>query len=59
MKRIAKVLWNDPVVCLGVVTGSCAALAAVGLIPGWAPVVELGVATPLTRRVTKPARPRR
>lgn len=59
MKAIGKALWNNPVVCLGVITGGCAALAMAGLVPGWVPVVEVGLATPLTRRFTKPARRRR
>lgn len=59
MKAVAKVIWNNPVVCLGVVVGGCAAVAGAGLIPGWVPVVATAVATPLTRQFTKPARRRR
>jgi len=59
MKAIGKALWNNPVVCLGVVTAGCAASSAAGLIPGWVPIVEVGIATPLTRQFTKPAKRKR
>lgn len=59
MKAIAKLLYNDPVVCLGVLTGGLGALAMSGLIPGWVPVAEVAAATPVTRYFTRPDKPRR
>jgi hypothetical protein len=58
MKKIAKALYNEPVVFLGVLTGVLAAAGASGLIPGWVPVVEVAAATPLTRRFTRAAKRR-
>lgn len=59
MKAISKRLWNDPVVCLGVITAACTALAGLGIVPAWVPVVEVSVATPITRSLTRPAKRRR
>jgi hypothetical protein len=58
VKKIAKTLYNEPVVFLGVLTGVLGALAMSGLIPGWVPVAEVAAATPLTRRFTRPAKRR-
>jgi len=59
MKLVVRTLYNNPVVCLGVLTGVLGALGASGIIPAWIPVVEVAAATPVTRHFTRPDKPRR
>lgn len=56
MKRIAAVLWTEPVVFAGVVTGIVSALAAEGMISGWIPVVVIAATAPVLRRFVSPTR---
>lgn len=54
MKRIATALWNEPVLFVGVVTGTLAALAAEGLVSGWIPVVAIAATAPVLRHFVSP-----
>ena len=56
MKKIAAVLWTEPVVFAGVVTGVASALAAEGLISGWIPVVLIAATAPVLRHFVSPTR---
>ena len=54
MNRILSALWNEPVVLVGVLTATAAALAAEGLIAAWIPVVVIAATAPILRHFVSP-----
>ncbi len=54
MKKIASILWREPVVILSATTGSAVALSAEGVIPGWGALLVFAVVTPIQRALVKP-----
>lgn len=58
MKRIISALWTEPVLFVGVITGTLAALAAEGLVSGWIPVVAIAATAPILRHFVSPTRSR-
>lgn len=54
MKRIAAVLYSEPVIFLGVIQGVLTALAAESVITGWIPVVSLAAIVPMQRYFVTP-----
>lgn len=58
MKRIISAIWNEPVVVVGIITGTLAALAGENLISGWIPVVAIAATAPLLRHFVSPTRGR-
>ena len=56
MKRIVTAIWNEPVVLVGILTATAAALAAEGLIAAWIPVVVIAATSPILRHFVSPTR---
>jgi hypothetical protein len=54
LKTIAKTLWTEPVVFLGVLVGASVLLAKEGLIAGWIPLLVLAIAAPIQRELVTP-----
>lgn len=56
MKRIAQVLWNEPVIAAAVVNAALAVLASEGIVTPWVVALSIGVTAPIVRRFTTPER---
>ena len=54
MSKIAKILWNNPVVTLSVAIGVTGVLAEQHLVPSWVPLVVLAAVTPVQRSLVTP-----
>ncbi len=54
MKKLIKLLWEEPVIVLAIVTGCSAVLAQQGLIPPWVTLLVLAVVTPIQRFLVTP-----
>lgn len=56
MKRLAEIIWGEPVITLSVATGVTGVLAQQGIVAAWIPLVTLAVVTPIQRALVKPKR---
>ena len=54
MKRIAEVLWNEPVIAAAVVNAALAVLAGEGIVSEWIVALSIAVSAPIVRRFTVP-----
>lgn len=54
MKRVAEILYSEPVAFLSVLVGVTTLLAKEGLIAGWIPLVALAVAAGIQRGLVEP-----
>lgn len=55
MRAIVNAFYSEPVVALGVIQATGAALAAEGVIAGWIGVLVVAVVVPLQRHFVTPA----
>lgn len=54
LKRIALILWTEPVVVLSASVGVTGVLAKEHIISGWIPLALLAVVTPIQRALVTP-----
>lgn len=54
MKKLADILWTEPVVILSASVGVTGVLAKEHVISGWIPLVLLAVVTPIQRALVTP-----
>jgi hypothetical protein len=54
VKKIAKLLWNEPVIILGIVAGITSILAREHVVPPYVPLITLAITTSIQRAVVSP-----